>query len=104
MPELMRTSKMDGEEESLAAAKRCFEDSVECAKRQGAASWELRSTTDLARVLESQNRTAEAHDRLAPVHARFAEGFATRDLMEANALLARLQLNRHSGRRFRRRQ
>jgi predicted ATPase/DNA-binding winged helix-turn-helix (wHTH) protein len=108
MPELMRIkgvlSEVDGEEESLAAAKRCFEDSVECAKRQGAASWELRSTTDLARVLESQNRTAEAHDRLAPVHARFAEGFATRDLMEANALLARLQLNRHSRRRFRRRQ
>jgi hypothetical protein len=38
MPELMRTSKMDGEKESLAAAKRYFEDSVECANRQGGAS------------------------------------------------------------------
>jgi predicted ATPase len=94
VPELMRIkgalSEIEGEEESLTAAEQCYKDSVERAKCQGAASWELRSTINLARMLEAQNRTAEAHDRLAPVYARFAEGFATRDLVEANALLARL--------------
>src|SRR3954451_3382275 len=107
LPELLRIngvlSAMNRDDSNLSKAERCFTASVECAKSQGALSWELRSATDLARLLEAQERTAEAFDRLAPVYARFAEGFATRDLMEANALLARLQLNRQSGRRLRRR-
>jgi predicted ATPase len=105
LPELLRIkgmlSAMTGDDSSLSKAERCFTASVECAKRQGALSWELRSATNLALLLEAQNRTAEARDRLAPVYARFVEGFATRDLMDANDLLARLQLN--TGRRLRRR-
>jgi tetratricopeptide (TPR) repeat protein len=106
VPELLRIKGVlsaMGEDGNLSTAERCFTESVECAKRQGALSWELRSATDLARLLEKQERTAEASDRLAPVYARFPEGFATRDLMEANELLGRLQFNRHSGRPRRRR-
>ena len=33
----------------------------------------------------------QAHDVLAPVYSRFTEGFGTRDLKEAKALLDTLQ-------------
>src|SRR5215213_2142879 len=80
----MRTSKMDGEEESLAAAKRYFEDSVECANRQGRGLLRVAPGRRIWHACSNpKNRTAEAHYRLAPVYARFAEGFATRDLIEA---------------------
>jgi predicted ATPase len=52
--------------------------------------YELRATTSLARLLRDQRRHAEARDVLAPVYGWFTEGFDTRDLVEAKALLVEL--------------
>ena len=53
-------------------------------------SWELRAATSLARLWEGQGKRAEAHGLLAPVYNWFTEGFDTKDLEEAKALLENL--------------
>jgi predicted ATPase len=59
------------------------------ARRQGALSLELRCAIDLARLWQQQGRVAPAADLLAPIYARFTEGFATADLEAAKVLLER---------------
>jgi len=44
----------------------------------------------MARLWRDQGKRAEAHDLLAPVYSWFTEGFDTRDLIEAKALLDEL--------------
>ena len=68
------------------AAERDFLRAIEVARELGAKSLELRAATSLARLWQSQRR-AEALALLAPVYAWFTEGFDTRDLIEALALL-----------------
>ena len=88
-PELSRRvqgSQFKGEEEAEA----CFHKALEVAQRQQAKSWELRAATSLARLWQQQGKTAEACDLLAPVYNWFTEGFDTKDLQEAKALLAEL--------------
>ena len=60
------------------------------AREQGARSFELRAATSLARLWRDQGKRAEARALLAPVYATFTEGFATRDLIDAKALLDEL--------------
>jgi class 3 adenylate cyclase/predicted ATPase len=67
-----------------------FTKALEISRKQQAKSWELRAATSLARLHRDQGRRAEARDLLAPVYAWFTEGFDTRDLVEAKALLAEL--------------
>jgi predicted ATPase len=68
-------------------AEACFREALEVARRQSAKSLELRAATSLARLLQRQGKRDEARDLLAPVYAWFTEGFDTRDLKEAKALL-----------------
>ena len=53
-------------------------------------SWELRAAMSLARLWRDQGKVLEARESLAPVYGWFAEGFDTRDLKEAKALLEEL--------------
>ena len=62
------------------------------AREQGARSFELRAATSLARLWRDQGKRAEACALLAPVYATFTEGFDTRDLIEAKALLDELRV------------
>jgi hypothetical protein len=64
-----------------------FRDGLDRANRQGALSWELRCACSLARLWHGQGKSRAATQMLAPVYARFTEGFATTDLQAARALL-----------------
>ncbi len=75
---------------SAAGAQASFEKAIEIAHKQQAMSHELRATLNLADLLRSQGSTSEAHKRLSSIYARFGEGFETRDLKDAQALLAEL--------------
>ena len=72
------------------AAEASFREAIALARRQGARMYELRATTSLARWLTEGGRVTEARRLLAPLYASFTEGFDTRDLMEARALLEEL--------------
>jgi predicted ATPase len=69
------------------AAQQCFRTALEIARRQSAKSWELRATMSLARLLTKQGRRDEARRTLSEIYDWFTEGFDTRDLKEAKALL-----------------
>jgi len=65
--------------------------SLDCARRQGALSWELRSSITLAELWQSQSRSDAALELLSAVHDRFTEGFATADLIRSASLLTELR-------------
>jgi predicted ATPase len=67
-----------------------YQRALAIAREQGARSFELRAATSLARLLRDQGKRAEARDLLAPIYGWFTEGFDTRDLIEAKALLDEL--------------
>jgi tetratricopeptide (TPR) repeat protein len=73
------------------AAEELLVASLAHAGQKGALGWELRSATSLARLYVDQEEPMKAHATLAPVFARFTEGFSTRDLLEARSLLAGLR-------------
>ena len=60
------------------------------ARQQQAKSWELRASMSLARLWRDQGKPQQARELLAPVYGWFTEGFDTRDLKEAKALLDEL--------------
>ena len=68
-----------------------FTAALAIARRQQAKSWELRAATSYARLMRDQGRVREAHELLAPVYGWFTEGFATKDLKDAKALLEELE-------------
>jgi predicted ATPase len=78
---------MQGDE---AEAEASLHKAVEVARRQRAKSWELRATTSLCRLWQAQGRMDEARQVLAEIYGWFTEGFDTRDLQEAKALLEEL--------------
>jgi predicted ATPase len=77
----------EGSPQAATAAEEHFLQSLDWARRQGALSWELRTSTSLARLQHDQGRTAEARSLLQSVYDRFSEGFETADLKIAKAYL-----------------
>jgi predicted ATPase len=73
------------------AAEASLRKALEVAGLQCAKGWELRAATSLARLWRDQGRTQQAFELLAPIYGWFTEGFDTRDLKDAKALLEELQ-------------
>ena len=71
-------------------AERYFERALAVAREQQAKSWELRTAMSMARLWRDQGKSQQARELLAPVYGWFTEGFDTRDLKEAKALLDEL--------------
>jgi tetratricopeptide (TPR) repeat protein len=77
---LMRQGRRTEAEAQLRA-------SIECARRQQARSWELRSSKTLAELLIECGQRDAARQLLAPMYDWFTEGFDTLDLKGAKAVL-----------------
>ena len=74
----------------VARAEACFERALSVARMQQAKSWELRASMSLAHLWRDHGKAQQARELLAPVYGWFTEGFDTRDLKEAKALLEEL--------------
>jgi class 3 adenylate cyclase/tetratricopeptide (TPR) repeat protein len=73
-----------------AGAENRYRHAMHIARSQSAKSWELRAANRLAGLWQSQGKSAEARDLLAPVHGWFTEGFDSADLIDAKTLLDEL--------------
>ena len=83
---LMRENQKPKDKE----ADECFQRALNIARHQQAKSLELRAAMSLARLWQQHGKQTEARDLLAPVYNWFTEGFDTKDLQEAKALLSEL--------------
>ena len=81
-PQALRAAEQEAEEYSLQA--------LAIARRQQAKSWELRAVMSLSRLWQHQGKKTEAWQLLAEIYGWFTEGFDTKDLQEAKALLEEL--------------
>jgi len=71
-------------------ARKCFQTALQVSRTQGSKMLELRTVTDLARLMLNQGEQTHAFDLLAPVYEWFTEGFESVDLREAKLLLEEL--------------
>jgi predicted ATPase len=74
-------------EPDAAKAEAYFERALTVARQQQTKTWELRAAMSMARLWRDQGKPQQAHELLAPVYSWFTEGFDTRNLKEAKALL-----------------
>lgn len=74
----------------LKAAEDLYRQALATARKQEAKLWELRAASSLAGLGRDHGHHSEAHALLAPVYSWFIEGFGTRDLKRAKALLDQL--------------
>jgi predicted ATPase/DNA-binding winged helix-turn-helix (wHTH) protein len=93
-PELLRIKGevllQQAADQFTLAAEDCFDRAAQMARERGALFWELRVALSVARLRVRQGRYHEARARLASVHDRFTEGFATADMQAARTLLEEL--------------
>jgi predicted ATPase len=75
---------------NAVSAETHFNHALEVARQQQGKSWELHAAMSLARLWRDQGKLQQARELLAPVYGWFTEGFDTRDLKEAKALLDEL--------------
>src|SRR5262249_56468952 len=77
--------------DSPQTAEDCFLRALDTARGREAKPPELRAATSLARLWRDQGKRDAARALLAPLYAWFTEGFDTRDLQAAKALLEELR-------------
>jgi predicted ATPase len=77
-------------ENKLDEAGASIQRAIQIAQAQQAKSLELRATASLARLWRDQGKLQQARELLTPVYGWFTEGFDTRDLKDAKALLDEL--------------
>lgn len=68
-------------------AERCFEESLDLSRRQGAGSWELRTSVDVATLAMSRGRGDRVSALLRPVLNRFVGDQGNEDVRSAERLL-----------------
>jgi predicted ATPase len=73
-----------------AEAEAYFHKAINIARTQQAKSLELRAMMSLSRLWQQQGKRDEARRMLAEIYSWFTEGFDTKDLQEAKALLEEL--------------
>jgi predicted ATPase len=83
-------SSLTSQERNEGKAEAYFERALSVTRQQQAKSWEPRAAMSLARLRCDQGKPQQARELLAPVYGWFTEGFDTRDLKEAKALLEEL--------------
>jgi predicted ATPase len=89
--ELTLQSKAPGSESKVEKeAEEYFHKAIEIARQQQAKSLELRAVMSLSRLWQQQGKQDEAHQMLMEIYGWFTEGFDTKDLQEAKALLDEL--------------
>ncbi|MFC1717949.1 AAA family ATPase, partial [Candidatus Poribacteria bacterium] len=76
--------------DNAAEVEAYFHQTIEIARRQQARSWELRAVISLSRLWQKQGKSEEARQMLQEIYDWFTEGFGTKDLQEAKALLEEL--------------
>ena len=74
-------------ERDAPKAEAYFNHALTVARRQEAKTWELRAAMGMARLWRDRGNGEQARALLAPIYGWFTEGFDTRDLKEAKALL-----------------
>jgi predicted ATPase len=74
-------------------AEKYFERALNVARQRQMKSHELRAAMSMARLWRDQGKVRQARELLTPVYDWFSEGFDTRDLKEAKALLEDLNVN-----------
>jgi predicted ATPase len=85
--ELTLKSNVQGTRSKVEEAEECFWKAIEIARRQRAKSLELRAVMSLSRLWQQQGKREEAQQMLAEIYGWFTEGFDTKDLQEAKALI-----------------
>jgi predicted ATPase len=73
-----------------AKAEEYFERARSIARERQIKMFELRAVTSMARLWRDQGKPQRAREVLNPIYGWFTEGFDTRDLKEAKALLDEL--------------
>jgi predicted ATPase len=87
----VQNSSASGVRSPASEAEECFLRAIEIAQRQQAKSLELRAVMSLSRLWQHQGKREEARQMLAEIYNWFTEGFDTKDLQEAKALLEELE-------------
>ena len=75
---------------SESAAEKCVLTALDLARRPQAKSLELRAVMSLSGLWQHHRKSAAARQLLAELYNWFTEGFDTKDLQEAKALLEEL--------------
>ena len=94
MPELLRAKGnflLAKPKIHVDQAETCFLQSLELSRQQGSRVWELRTSTDLAKLMVAQGRRNDARALLAPVVTWFVDGMDTDHLKVAERLLTTLR-------------
>jgi predicted ATPase len=79
--------KVQSSKFKVEEAEECFHKAIEIARKQQAKSLELRAVMSMSRLWQKQGKKDEARQLLAETYGWFTEGFDTKDLQEAKALL-----------------
>jgi predicted ATPase len=90
-PELLRikgeVAQLDGDGSGRTRAEEAFRQALELSRHQDSLAWQLRAALSLARLWAGEGRSREARELVRPIYEFFTEGFQTRDLLEARALI-----------------